>query len=405
MIKKLKLKFILISLLSVFFVLFVTIGSINLSNYVMIENDASSSLTTIINEGINNNPDMNNIGPGPGDRGRDDPTMKERYFIVSFDSNGNINNFDYRHIFSISEQSGNELATKIYKDEISGGKYEEYRYKKVVKDDGFTYVAVVDVKERIDNFKNFLVLSTSVSLGAYLVLTVLIVFASQVVFKTSIESYKKQKQFITNASHELKTPLTIISADLDIIEMDNGKNEWSESIRDQITRLTNMTNQLVTLSKLNEDDVSNYPFASFSLSSIAKKVSESFITSFNKENISFSVEEDEDINYFGNQYLIEQLIYIFLDNSLKYTGGENKVSSLKVFSNKKNKVVLTFINSLDKDDEVDPTQVMDRFYRSPSNKKEGSGIGLSIASEIIALHKGKIEVSKDNNQIKFVITL
>lgn len=107
---------------------------------------------------------------------------------------------------------------------------------------------------------------------------------------------------------------------------------------------------------------------------------------------------------FGNKHTIEELIYIFLENSLKYTGGDNKSSYFVVSENKKGNIEFRFSNTIDPSDEVDAKQIMERFYRSPSTKKEGSGVGLSIAQEIIDLHKGVIKTDKSNNTLVFIIT-
>lgn len=398
MIKKLRRKFILISALSVFFVLFITIGSINISNYVVIENNAKNSLTEIINKGPK--PDE---GPGGPSSGRND-LRQEHYFIVSFNEDGSIKETDNRQMFLFTKEECEQLALKVYNNELKGGKYNNLRYLKSLKDDGTTFVGFIDIKERLDSFNNFLLVSSLVSIGAYIALIGLIILASKIAFKSSEEAYKKQKRFITNASHELKTPLTVISADLDLIEMDNGKSEWSESIRDQLNRLTDMTNQLVTLSKLEEDDPSRFPFNDFSLSELCQKISESFAPSFKKEDIKFAYNFAPNITMFANKNLIDELIHIFLDNSLKYTSGENRSSYFVISENNKGKIEMRFSNTIDKNDEVDIKQIMERFYRSPSNKKEGSGVGLSIAQEIINLHKGKINIDKNNSVISFVIT-
>ena len=398
MIKKLRKKFILISALSVFFVLFITIASINISNYVVIENNAKTTLTEIINKGPQ--PDE-----GPGNPGGNKPSnlKQEHYFIVSFNSDGTIKETDNRQMFILTKAECEELATKVYNNELKGGKYSTFRYAKAVKDDGLTYVSFVDIKEKLDSFNNFLLVSSLVSIGAYAILIGLIIVASKIAFKSNEEAYKKQKRFITNASHELKTPITVISADLDLIEMDNGKNEWSESIRDQLARLTDMTNQLVTLSKLEEDDVNKFPFDDFSLNEVCKNAVDTFIPLFKKENIKFAYNITGNLTMYGNKSLIEELIHIFLDNSLKYTGGDSKSSYFTVSQNSKGKIEFRFSNTIDKDEEVDIKQIMERFYRSPSNKKDGSGIGLSIAQEIINLHKGKIHVDKNDHSLSFLI--
>ena len=398
MIKKLRRKFILISALSVFFVLAVTIGAINISNYVSVESEAKTTLTEIISEGPKPNSE-----PGGGPNNGPIDLKQEHYFVVSFNANGIIKEVDNRQMFKLSKAECEDLATKVYNNQLTGGKYDTFRYLKQVKNDGVTYVGFVDIKEKLDSSNRFLILSSSISLGAYLVLIGLIVIASKIAFKSSEEAYKKQKRFITNASHELKTPITVISTDLDLIEMDNGKNEWTESIRDQLARLTDMTNQLVTLSKLEEEDATKFPFEDFSINDVCKNAVDSFEPSFKKEGIKFSHNITGNLTMHGNRSLINELINIFLDNSLKYTGGDNKSSYFVVNKNDKNKIEFRFSNTLDKNDEVDVKQIMDRFYRSPSNKKEGSGIGLSIAQEIINLHKGKITVDKSNSVITFIV--
>ena len=397
MIRKLRIKFILISMLSVLFVLAVTIGAINISNYVMIENNASGVLTEVVKQGTQEQ--VPGGGPGQGERVE---LRQEHYFVVSFNDSGVVQAINNRQMFMYSEQECKDLASKVFNNELVGGKYQTLRYLSEKKNDGLTYVGFLDIREKLDSFNNFLLLSSLISVGAFTVLFLMILFGSKLVFKSTEEAYKKQKRFITNASHELKTPLTIISADIDLIEMDNGKNEWSESIRDQVKRLNEMTNQLVTLSKLEEDDKTRFPFEDFSINETCNKAVDSFSSSFKKEGIKFSSNITGNITMYGNKYLIDELIYIFLDNSLKYTGGEQK-SSYFVVSENKGKIEFRFSNTIDPEDEVDIKQIMERFYRSPSNKKEGSGVGLSIASEIIKYHKGKIDIDKNSNTLTFVI--
>ena len=399
MIKKLRRKFVLISALLVLFVLAVTIGAINISNYVVVENNSKNILTEVINEGP-----QQDLEPGGSPDSKGTINLKqEHYFVVSFYSNGTIKETDNRQMFILTKAECNDLATKVYNDQLSGGKYGNFRYTKVSKSDRLTYVGFLDIKERLESASNFLLVSSLISIGAYAALIGLIMLASKIAFESTEEAYKKQKRFITNASHELKTPLTVISADLDLIEMENGKSEWSESIKDQLNRLTEMTNQLVTLSRLEEEDPSKYPFADFSINEVCQSAANAFAPSYKKENIKFSYNFVGNLTMFGNKFLISELINIFLDNSLKYTGGDNK-SSYFVVGENKGKIEFRFSNTIDKNDEVDTKQIMERFYRSPSNKKEGSGIGLSVAKEIINLHKGKITIDKTTSVISFLIS-
>ena len=402
MIKKLRFRFILVSLLSILFVLSCTMSAINIYNYAKVEKDGNITLSQAIENGFNDEPFMG--GPNDQDRGpRDNRLIGNHYFVVLFNSDGSIKQSDFKHIFSLNPAYGEQLAKDVYNGSAEKGKIDYLRYKKETKTDG-TYVAFVDLREPIETANNFLVTSIIVSSISYLVLAGLIVLASLLVFKPSEESYKKQKRFITNASHELKTPLTIISTDLEIIEMDNGKSEWTESIKDQVNRLTTMTNQLVTLSKMDEEDIKNYPFEDFSLTDLAKQCIESFTPAFKKQGLDFANEVEEGVKYHGNKYLVDELFYIFLDNALKYTKDNGKVC-ISIKKANKNRINLLFLNDVEENNQIDVDQLFDRFYRSPNVKKSGSGIGLSIANEIVRLHKGKVSAKVENNQISFSVLL
>ena len=381
---------------SILLVLVATIGAINIYNYISVKNEVNNSLTMVIDNGLID------LGPGEGGGpiGPGGEVQREHYFIVSYNQDGSVNQSSFKHIFIISEADGLKMASEVYNGNKADGRNDNLFYKKTTKDN-LTYVAFVDAKERLDSFHNFLVSSSVIATISYALIFVLIFFSSKIVFRVSEESYRKQKAFITNASHELKTPLTVISTDIELIEMDNGKSEWSSSIKDQVDRLTKMTNQLVILSRLDEEDLSKFPFEEFSLSSLANNCVDTFSPSFKKEELNLDVDIKENISINANKFLIEELFFIFMDNALKYAYKEVGVSLEK---DKKDRVLLTFYNDVSEDYEVDTNLLFERFYRSPNTSKKGSGIGLSIAKEIINLHKGNIKVSKENNILKFIIT-
>lgn len=388
-------------MLSILIVLAATFAVINISNFVTVENNASTAVSEVIRQGT---ADVPRGEPPSGEPGHKVELREVHYFVVSFNQDGSINSFNNKHMFILSESECKELATKVFNNQLTGTKYGSFRFDKTLKDDGLTYVGFVDIKEKLESANQYLLISSLIALGALAAFAGLVILGSNIAFKSTEEAYKNQKRFVTNASHELKTPLTIISADLDLIEMDSGKNEWSDSIRDQLVRLNEMTNQLVTLSKLEEEDKARFPFEDFSINEVCNKAIDAFSASFKNEGIKFSHNITGNIVMFGNKYLIDELIYIFLDNSLKYTGGEMKSSYFVVSTNAKGKIEFRFSNTINKDEEVDIKQIMDRFYRSPSSKKEGSGVGLSIAKEIINLHKGTIKIDKNITSITFIIT-
>ena len=475
MIKKLRLRFILSALFSIFLVLAATIAAINISNYVKAERDTAILLDQVVDrerESLikQNSFDNTNWGQGgqqggqggwggqqggqgqPGGQGepgqeeqppekpnefrfeesdpsKDDP--RGQYFITVFNTDGSVE-YTYFHMISVDKEADQQMAIDALSSKKAKGKVGNYSYKIDTKTDtarqkyysgtwnttGFrmdyeivdeevpftaTYVVFVDTTETKQSLSNWLVTSIVIALVSYSVIAALIIVSSHFVFRTSEESYRKQKAFITNASHELKTPLTIINTDVEILKMDHGENEWTDSIADQVRRLTMMTNQLVTLSKLDEANMQNYPFSVFSISQLAKESVDAFLPTYDKAGFKFKSDIDEDIEVRANKYLINELFYIFLDNALKYTTSNGEII-FNLKKTNKNKLEILFSNDTD-DQEVDINQLFERFYRSPRNsKKEGSGIGLSIAKEIVELHKGKISASIKDGKIYFNIS-
>ena len=407
MIKKLRYKFIFVALLSVLIVLGSTISAMNIYNFAKIKSDAKKNLTSIVEEGFDNHSEILPPGEppiepgkpeGPGEGFKD--YMREQYFLVSFDNTGSVVQYDFNHIFKYSEENGLTIAKTFYESNQSSGKHGNFRFKKETKND-LTYVAAIDLTLQYEEADFFVVTSSIISSGCYLIFAALIVLASFIVFKPASESYKKQKQFITNASHELKTPLTIISTDIELIEMDAGKSEWTESIKDQVERLTNMTNQLVFLSKMEEDDIKNINMVEFSISDVLSQTIDTFSPSFAKAKLTLDTNIEKGIIYKGSMTFISELFQIFLENALKYTKEEGKVF---ISLSKDKKISLIFKNDVKNGSKIDVKQLFDRFYRGESSTK-GSGIGLSIAKEIVRIHKGEIKASIVENQIIFELTL
>ena len=421
MIKKLRLRFIISALLSILFVLSATIVAINVSNYMKTERESIRILNMIAENEQKDVTDPGGSGGGSwgggtwGGGGRppreNDTRNQEHYFIVMFSTEGDILYSNYSHIFTIEDEAAQNLAVQVFQGNKAQGKNGQLRYKKenatystsgpMPYQYNYVFVTFVDISERTKAFDEFLKNSIIISSVSFTIIAALIIISSHFVFKTSEESYKKQKAFITNASHELKTPLTIINTDIEILKMDHGDNEWTDSITDQVRRLTTMTNQLVTLSKLDESSINNYPLTSISISELAKESVNAFAPTLEKNDFKFTSDIEDGLNIKGNRNLINELFYIFMDNALKYAKAKGDVSL--TLKKNKNKVEMVFSNDIE-DDEVDVNLLFERFYRSPhSNKKEGSGIGLSIAKEIVDLHKAKINASIKNSKICFTI--
>lgn len=403
MINQYRRKFILITMLSLLGVLVVLIGSINFSNYqrttrerdMILEKITSSE--DIFSEPLEQNQEMppkdNNAPMGPEFR------FQVRFFEVTLDSNNELVSMKLDHIASISASEAYSYATMVAKKNRTKGYYQNYRYLVTTSDDNTTYTFLESSRE-ISTNRSFLLISSIVSLIGYLVVFALITFLSKLIVKPFYQNMEKQKRFITDASHELKTPLTIINADIDVIELDSGENTWTQSIRKQTARLANMTKKLTLMAKMDED-AHNFEMSDVKIGEVLHQAVDDFHTVFNNHDKTIHLDCNFDQTIKASEELINELFFILLDNANKYSLGDIDIHTKL----DKNHLTITFANPADvPDGNLD--YLLDRFYRldeARNSKSGGSGIGLSIAKAIMDIHHGKISVKGLNKTIIFTI--
>ena len=240
------------------------------------------------------------------------------------------------------------------------------------------------------------------AMTGYISFFFVILFFSGKLLKPVTESYEKQKQFITDAGHEIKTPLTIIQADVDVLEMEHGSNEWLDGIRSQITRLTSLTSDLIYLSRMEEADTS-MPMIEFPFSDVISETAMAFQGLAQTQNKIFICSVPSVISYEGNEKAIRQLVNILMDNALKYS-PEGGTISLTV-QKQGRQIKLSVYNTTEEPiSKGSIKQLFDRFYRADSSRsqnKGGYGIGLSVAKAIMQAHNGKITAAtKDGTSLE-----
>lgn len=404
MIKKLRQKFILISMFSLTFVIAIIIGIINIHNYSSIVKRADEKLELIINNnGIFPREKDNKIMP-PDNKMSPEAPFETRYFSVTFNNNGEVIKVNIDRIAAIDELSAESYATSLYNNSKTKGFFKNYRYQSKTRDTETLYV-FIDCQHDLITFREFLYASLLFSLIGITTIFLLVFFSSKIILKPISESYEKQKHFITDASHELKTPLTVIDASADVLEMEVGENEWIPSIKDQVTRLTKLTEDLLMLSRMNETN--RVIFTDFSLSEVLEDSIKRFESVAISQGKTIETNIPNNISYNGEINMISQLFSILLDNALKYTNekGLIKVSLSETEKNKK----IVFYNTCENIEIGNHDYLLERFYRKDSSRNSntgGHGIGLSIAKSIIDNHKGKINIkSDDGKSITITITL
>lgn len=281
------------------------------------------------------------------------------------------------------------------------GNYQNFYFKL-----GSNHLILIDVSRENENFKNILIISSSVGAGSLLIITLVSTLLSKRIVKPYEELYKKERYFMTNLSHELKTPLAIIRMNNEVLSYDNKDNEFIESNFKNIDSMKKLIDDMINLSKYDEINETG-ELSEVNLSDLLYEAIDIYKSSFISNKINFSSDIDEDIKARCNEDAMMKVFQILIDNALKYTKGDKNFSiSLK---KEKEKASIKFTNDCDPIAPDDLKHLFDRFYtvdKSHSKDKSGSGIGLSIAEAIIKANNGKLTASMPNeNVIQFEIIL
>ena len=326
-----------------------------------------------------------------------------RYFSATFDSDGNLLSVNTESISSVNEAEAAEYGIKALKKSRERGWISSFRYK-AVSTNGSTTVTFVDASMNISMTFSTVLTVCGVLFASFLAVFLLILFFSKRAVKPIAESYEKQNRFITDANHELKTPLTLILANLDIIESEIGENEWINDIRCEGERMSALVNQLVALTKMDEDK-NNLPTERFDISAVLSEVCDDFFALAEQKSKSLTVNLQGGLFYTGDKNALRRLFSILLDNAVKYC-DENGVISVVLKGGKH--LTVSVENTYSSVDSAELDKLFDRFYRSDKSRAyNGSfGIGLSLAKAIVQKHNGKIfAYKKDLEHIGFKVIL
>ncbi len=396
MIKSLQRKFVLISSGSILVVIVVLIGLINGVNMYNMDKRIDGMLWFLSgNDG--NFPDLEKTHPSDI-KMTPETRFETRYFLVKADESGNITQIDIGHIAAISSEDAKSYAEEVLSQKKQKGYNGIYKYLIVEKEYGKLLV-FLDCNSEIETRNSFFLLFVSVGILCFIAVFAVIWGFSKRAIKPVVENIEKQRQFITDAGHEIKTPLAIISANADVLELSCGENEWVTSIRNQTKRLNELVKNLLTLSKIDEGKV-RVTFSEFILSEAAHKALEPFILIAESKNIKFDVQIEPSLRIIGDYDGIQTLISILAENAVKYTENNGQIT-VELSKTGKN-IKLEIKNNCKALPSGDLNRLFDRFYRADSSRSRetgGYGIGLSIAQAIVNAHKGKISVRVDNGNV------
>lgn len=326
-----------------------------------------------------------------------------RYFSVWLGEDGSVMSADISQIAAVTETEAENMALRLCAAGKTEGYHGNYKFLSRTDAEGTLYV-FLDCTKDINSIKRFLNTSILVSLAAVAVLLVLVIFFSDWAIKPMVAAYDKQKSFITNAGHELKTPLAVIGSCTEVLELEQGTSKWTDGIRSQVRRMGELTQNLIALARL--DEGAKLPMAEFDLSGAAVEEWEMFLPMAQQRELLIRTQVQEGVSFCGNESAIRHLIIILADNAVKYASGGEIVFRLE---RRGKRIVMETENWAEGFQTGEQPQLFERFYRgdaSHSQEKGGYGVGLSIAEAIVKAHGGRIIArSEEENRLCITVSL
>ena len=413
MIKKLQKKFISITAIALFIMIFLVMAAINCVFFLQTDRQLDIRLDMLFRE--QNSVRLQGNTPPPGEkepeqlfpRFEDKLRIRSDGCVVYLDTSGNITEIRQDGAGNYSEEELESIVSELTAESDSDGWYQYYKFRMVSQTDSknqsVTVIGLINASSSLYSVFTMLLISLCIGLISFLSILLIIVLASKHAVKPIAESYAKQKQFVTDAGHELKTPLTVISANNELARMIYGDSEWFDSIDRQVNKLNHLVRSLLTLAKMDEEQ--KPVFTPFHFSDAVFDTAKSFESLLHSQGKLLTLDIAENITYNGDESKLRQMVSILMDNAVKYCDEKGKVA-VKLTGDRQ--IRLQVINDYADTENFEADKVFERFFRADKARtSDGSyGLGLSIAKSIVELHKGTIRAKVlEHGRIMFEVIL
>jgi two-component system sensor histidine kinase CiaH len=411
-IHRLRRKFILVGTLAVIIIVVGALGVINTISYVRMKTQVDTLLTMISqNEGMLphrrteqpdswiQDPDWYNDTP--------ESVYQTRYFSVVLRKDGSVAEINLSRIASFSEQEAVQAVQTVIKSRQAKGMFKKnrasYSYMITPLSNGNYRIVIMDCTKDVAAVESFVRYSVRFGVACILIYVLILTALCNLIIRPFVENMQNQKRFITNAGHELKTPIAIISANTEALELIQGKNEWTGNILKQVKRLTRLINELIMMAKMGERTKKDLHLADLDVSTLFRNTVDSFRPMVEGESKAINTEIEEGLHALSEENSLVELFNILMDNAVKYCDdGGNIVARLQRTGKKG--FTASISNTYAKGAGEDYSHYFERFYRgdtSHNSKVAGYGIGLSMAKEMVALLGGSIAVSYQDGMITY----
>ncbi len=406
MIKKLRGRFIRIAMLSVTAVMLALCLCVNLAHYLSVDRRLCRTLDTL-QENRGAMPPVPPAGEKNPEEKREfspEAPFTTRYFVLYYTADGSLVKADFDKIAAVTEADAGTYLAVAQKHGVGKGRTGGYRFS--VTDDGEgRYMAIfLDCHEELRSVRMIALISVCAMAACIALVYGLVVLLSRRAIAPILKASERQKQFITDASHELKTPITVIATSLGVLELEVGKQKWIDKARAQTDRLTELVNALVTLARMEEENPPVH--RAFAVSDAVAEVAASFAEFAQSKGLSLQIDVTPGLSYIGDEYAVRTLTSILLENAVKYAKVPSEICC--TLDGGKKGLRLCVENVCDAP--VEEAQLplwFDRFYRAdPARQTGGFGIGLSVARRIAEQHRGTITATAPTpTTVRFTVLL
>ncbi len=433
MIRTLKRKFIISAMIAVTVLLVALLGAVNVINAWSNSRDSARLLENLVQMEVEGRPEMPDgerppslpEGEAPPDKPEGQgPYQRENerrggflsgpltendrlaavYFVVRL-RDGAVVETDVSRISEVSEEEAAAYGLAVLAEGTEEGRLDDYRYASARNAAGETVCVFLENSIRRAAVLRVAALSALAGLGGWLLMLGLVVLLAKRTIAPIAENMERQRRFVTDAGHELKTPLAIIRANTEAMELISGENKWSRNIKAQTSRLTELTQNLLTLARAEEVPAQG-SFEQVDLSELTEKAVQMFQMPMEQKSLTLEAEIAPAVTVRGSEAQLSSLCSILLDNAVKY-GSPGSVLRLKLKAAEKT-CTLRLENRCDQLPDCPPERLFDRFYRADEarSQKGGFGIGLSAAQVITLQHRGRLEAEYPaEDRIAFTVTL